>query len=190
MLRKSKINISVVEGKGACMRLIVRPETKEDYSAISEINELAFGQKNEGELIERLRKTGHYIPELSLVAVSGDRIVGHILFYPVLIRDESETHVSLALSPMAVHPDCQRKGVGVRLVQEGLAVAKQLGHDSVVVVGHPEYYPMFGFHPASNWDIKAPFDVPDEAFLALELIEGALMNVRGTVEYPEEFNEV
>jgi putative acetyltransferase len=91
---------------------------------------------------------------------------------------------------MAVHPECQRKGVGVRLVQEGLTIAKQLGHDSVVVVGHPEYYPMFDFRPASNWDIKAPFDVPDEAFLALELKDGALMDVSGTVEYPEEFNEV
>ena len=172
------------------MHLIVRSETKEDHSAISEISELAFGQKNEGELIERLRKTGHFIPELSLVAVSGDRIVGHILFYPVLIRDEGEPHASLALAPMAVHPECQRKGVGVRLVQEGLAIARRLGHNSVVVLGHPQYYPMFGFRLASNWNIRASFDVPDEAFLALELKDGALKDVSGTVEYPEAFNEV
>ena len=172
------------------MHLIVRPETEEDHAAISEINELAFGQKNEGELIERLRKTEHFIPELSLVAVSGDRRVGHILFYPVLIRDGKEPHASLALAPIAVHPDCQRKGVGVRLVQEGISVAKQLGYNSVVVVGHPEYYPMFGFKPASKWDIKAPFEVPDEAFLALELNDGALKDVSGTVEYPEEFNDI
>jgi predicted N-acetyltransferase YhbS len=98
---------------------------EEDHAEIRRINELAFGRKNEGDLIERLRKTEHFIPALSLVAVSGDRIVGHILFYPVLIRDGREPHASLALAPMAVHPECQRKGVGVRLVQEGLTIAKQ-----------------------------------------------------------------
>jgi putative acetyltransferase len=172
------------------MHLIVRPETVEDHDAIRKINELATGRKNNGDQIERLRRGKHFIPELSLVAESDNRIVGHILFYLVQIRGDRETHMSLALAPMAVHPECQRRGVGVRLVQEGLSVAKELGYDSVIVVGHPEYYSMFGFSPANSWNIKAPFDVPDDTFLALELIDGALQDVSGTVEYPEAFDEV
>lgn len=172
------------------MHLIVRTETVEDHDAISKIYEHAFAQKKEGDLIERLRRADRFIPELSLVAESDGTIVGHILFYPVLIRGESEAHMSLALAPMAVHPDCRRRGVGVRMVQEGLSAARDVGYDSVIVVGHPEYYPMFGFRPASTWNIRGPSDVSDDAFLALELIDGALKNVRGTVEYPEESDEV
>lgn len=170
------------------MKFTIRTERKEDYQSIQNVNDLAFGQKNEGKLIGKLRMTKSFISELSLVAESENKIVGHILFYPVHIRSEEDSHISLALAPMAVHPDYQRKGIGSRLILEGLSSAKGLGYDSVIVLGHPEFYAMFGFQPASAWNIKAPFDVPGNAFLAVELIDSSLKNVSGTVEYPEEFN--
>jgi len=91
---------------------------------------------------------------------------------------------------MAVLPRYQRSGVGKRLVREGLARARELGHRSVVVVGHPQYYPRFGFVPASRWKIKAPFEVPDDAFLALEIRKGTLDEAGGLVEYPAAFSEL
>jgi predicted N-acetyltransferase YhbS len=170
-------------------RLKIREETEYDYPKIREVNDLAFGQENEGRLIEKLRQTENFIPELSLVAEINNEVVGHILFYPVLIRSDSSKFQSLSLGPMAVTPEHQRQGIGSQLVKEGLEAAKTFGHRSVIVVGHPEYYPRFGFKPASQWKIKVPFDVPDEAFLALELVSGELKGKSGTVEYPEEFNE-
>ena len=170
-------------------RLKIREETENDYEKIREVNDSAFGQENEGHLIERLRQTEIYIPELSLVAELDDKIVGHILFYPIAIRSDASKFQSISLGPMAVTPALQRKGIGNQLVIRGLEAAKKLGHKSVIVVGHPEYYPKFGFDRASQWNIKVPFEVPDDAFLALELVEGELEGKSGTVEYPEEFNE-
>ncbi|UCE20801.1 MAG: N-acetyltransferase [Candidatus Aminicenantes bacterium] len=170
-------------------RLKIREETENDYPKTRGVNDLAFGQGDEGRLIEKLRQTEKFIPELSLVAELNDEIIGHILFYPVPIRSATSTFYSLSLAPMAVTPMYQRIGIGSRLVKEGLDVAKKLGHKSVIVVGHPEYYPRFGFKPASQWKIKVSFDVPDEAFLALELVNGELEGKSGTLEFPEEFNE-
>jgi putative acetyltransferase len=169
------------------MRIIIRPETEKDYPKIAEVNELAFGQGNESLLIEMLRNTSDYISDLSLVAEYKNDVVGHILFYPVKIIDSNRKHDTLALAPMSVHPDYQKKGIGSELIREGLKRAKDMGYVSVIVVGHPEYYPKFGFRKASKYDIQAPFDVPDDAFLALELIEGALKKIRGVVEYPKPF---
>ncbi len=126
---------------------------------------------------------------MSLVAELDNEIVGHILFYPITIRSDTAKFQSLSLGPMAVTPALQRKGIGSRLVIRGFEAAIKLGHTSVMVVGHPEYYPKFGFKPASQWNIQVPFEVPDDAFLALELAEGELEEKRGTVEYPEEFIE-
>jgi putative acetyltransferase len=151
-------------------RLKIRPETAQDLAKITEVNNLAFGQKNEGMLVEKLRQTDRFISELSLVAELEGRIVGHVLFYPVIIRSVDSEFLSLSLGPMAVIPELQRQGIGSRLVTEGLAAAARLGHRSVIVLGHPDYYPKFGFKPASRWNIKAPFDAPDEAFMALEEI--------------------
>jgi predicted N-acetyltransferase YhbS len=169
------------------MQIIIRPETENDYAKIAKVNELAFGQKNESLLIEKLRNTSDFIPELSLVAEYKNDVVGHILFYPVKINDGGVRHTSLVLAPMCVHPSHQSKGIGSSLVREGLKRAKDMGYSSVIVVGHPEYYPKFGFQKSSEYGIKAPFDVPDNAFLALELVEGALKKIKGIVEYPKPF---
>jgi predicted N-acetyltransferase YhbS len=170
--------------------LFIRPERKEDYPRITEINNLAFKQENEGRLVENLRKNTGFIPELSLVAQEDNEVVGHILFFPIKIIDDKLIHTSLALAPMSVHPEHQGKGIGSALVRQGLKAAKEKGFKSVIVVGHANYYPRFGFKPAASWNIKAPFDVPEDVFMAIELTENGLKNVRGTVKYPDEFNDV
>ena len=153
------------------------------------INDLAFGHSNEGVLIEKLRRSTGFIPGMSLVAESGDKVIGHILLYPVKIKDGNIAHAALALAPISVHPAYQRSGVGKALVKEGLRRARDMGFGSVIVLGHPEYYPRFGFKRASAFGIKAPPKVPENVFFAIELSYGALKNVKGIVEYPRSFNE-
>lgn len=172
------------------MQINLRPETINDYAGIKNINDLAFGQADEGLLIEKLRLNPDFIDKLSIVAEFKDKIVGHILFFPIKIQDGSKKHESLALAPMAVLPDFQNKGIGGQLVIKGLEIAKELGFKSVIVLGHKDYYPKFGFLPASIWGIKAPFDVPDEVFMAIELVGDGLKDVSGLVGYPKEFEEV
>ena len=170
--------------------LIIRPERKEDYPRITEINKLAFKQENEGRLVENLRKNTEFIPELSLVAQEDNEVVGHILFFPIKIIDDKLIHTSLSLAPMSVHPSRQKKGIGSALVRQGLKAAKEKGFKSVIVVGHANYYPRFGFKPAAGWNIKAPFEVPEDVFMAIELTENGLKNIAGTVKYHDEFNEI
>lgn len=172
------------------MNAKVGQEADKDYRGITNVNNLGFGQKNEGRLILRLRKTKKFIPELSLVAEIKGRIVGHILFYPIEIKSEGKIFPSLALAPMAVLPEYQKKGIGGKLVREGLKRARKLGFKSVIVLGHAAYYPRFGFEPASRWSIRSAFDVPDDVFMALELVKDGLKDVQGTIEYPPEFNDV
>ena len=172
------------------MNIIVRQETENDYSEITKVNDLAFGQPGEGLLVESLRLNTDFIKDLSLVAEIDKKVIGHILFFPIKIEKGETTHDSLALAPMSVLPEFQKKGIGSKLVTEGLKIAKELSHESVIVLGHENYYPKFGFVPASKWGIKSPFEVPDEVFLALELKEDGLKNVSGIVKYPKEFDEV
>ena len=166
--------------------MIIRREKKEDFNSISEVNEQAFKQKDESELIKRIRASKNFIPDLSLVAELNRKIIGYILFSKIKIIGIKE-YESLALAPMAVLPEFQKKGIGRKLINEGLKKARELGFNSVIVVGHQDYYPRFGFERASKWNIKCPFEVPDEAFLATELKEGALAEKSGIVEYPKEF---
>jgi len=129
------------------------------------------------------------VSELSLVAVLDENIVGHILFSKIKILGEQTTE-TLSLAPLAVVPTFQGKGIGGSLVRKGLSVALGLGFFSVIVLGHSEYYPRFGFRKASEWNIKCPFEAPDEAFLAIALVEGALSGSSGTVAYPKEFDGI
>ena len=166
----------------------ITPETEGDFDGITRLHNLAFNQTEEGELVKRLRKTSSFISELSLVAKIGREVVGHILFHPIRIKTETGECNSLALAPMSIHPDCQNTGIGSSLVRKGLATAKRLGFHSVLVVGHPRYYPRFGFKPANKWGISPPSEVPDNAFFAVELVKNGLKDCGGTVEYPKEFN--
>ena len=101
------------------MKILIKSETKKDYPVIKEINDLAFKQENESFLIETLRKTKDFIAELSLVAEVESKIIGHILFYPIVIVNDDKEHIALALAPMFVHPSYQRQGIGKKLVEEG-----------------------------------------------------------------------
>ncbi len=171
------------------MTIIIRQEMASDHEKVYEINRLAFNQENESKLIERIRESNNHVPELSLIAEIDDKIVGHIFFSKITIVGDS-TYDSLALAPMAVTPEYQRKGIGSKLVAKGLEKGKELGFNSIIVLGHKDYYPKFGFQRASKWGIKCPFEVPDEVFMAIELTEKALDGKSGIVQYPDEFNDV
>jgi len=173
------------------MRIEIHPEDKNQISAIYEINKNAFGREAEAKLVDLLRYSKTFIPELSLIAMVNGKAVGHILFTEIKIKNSNGyEYESLALAPMAVLSEYQRQGVGTRMIRAGLSIAKQLGHKSIIVLGHAKYYPQFGFLPAKNWNIKAPFDISNESFMALELVKDGLKNISGTVEYPKEFNTV
>lgn len=168
---------------------LVRPETPQDIASIASINRLAFHGEAEAGLVKTLRATTPAPKFLSLVAEWQRQPVGHTLFTPIQIQTESETKPAWALAPMAVLPEYQRKGVGTDLVRAGLARCVQAGPAIVIVLGHPHYYPRFGFEPASRWGLRCPFPAPDEAFMALALKPGALDGVVGDVEYPPAFHE-
>jgi putative acetyltransferase len=165
---------------------MIRREEPRDADAVRRVNELAFGQPTEANLVCELTAAG--ASTLSLVAEEGGCVVGHILFSPVTIETHAGQVIAVGLAPMAVLPDQQRKGIGTRLVQEGLAELKRLGHEVVVVVGHPDYYPRFGFSRASGFGLRTEIDCSDEAFMAIELRPGALAGRAGVVRYRPEFS--
>jgi len=168
----------------------IRPEQSSDYAAAEEVNRLAFGQDAEAQLVAKLREADGHDPALSLVAVSDGQVVGHILFSPILIETEGGKVAAMALAPMAVLPDYQRQGIGSALVRKGLEACRQAGHRIVVVLGHAEYYPRFGFKPANRHGLSSPFTVPDEVFMAMALVPGGLDDIGGVVRYPAAFDEV
>ena len=166
----------------------IRSELPEDVEAIYSLNQEAFEGTAEANLVNNLRTSNAMT--LSLVAIKNNEIVGHIAFSPVTIESDQTTVNAVGLAPMAVSPEFQRSGIGSQLVEEGLNRIRTAGYDLVIVLGHPEYYPRFGFVPAKKYGIRWEQDVPEEAFMIKELREGALKEVRGTVKYRPEFNEV
>jgi putative acetyltransferase len=170
--------------------LTIRPEQPADHEHVFQVNLLAFGQPAEARLVQALRRSPAFIPDLSLAAVEDERVVGHILFSRILVRSAAALHQALALAPMAVLPGYQRRGIGSALVKRGLSDARHSGHRVVVVVGHPAYYPRFGFIPGEPLGIRPPFQVSPGAFMVLGLQPDALAGVRGDVEYPPEFAEL
>lgn len=162
----------------------IRSERSGDIGAIHRINQEAFGTDAEARIVDLVR--GQARPIISLVAEDDGALIGHILFSPVTL--ERTTALVMGLAPMCVVPSRQRRGVGSTLVREGLAACHGLGAAGVVVVGHPEFYPRFGFLRASSLGLKVEFEVPDEAFMALELVEHSLRS-RGLVQYHAAFSE-
>ena len=172
--------------------MIVRPETTADHQAVARLLTDAFGGPAEARLVELLRTSPAYIPDLALVAEVDGTVVGHILFTVVAVEDRpaGETTPALALAPMAVAPAHQRTGVGTALAGAALERARRRPEAAVIVLGHPGYYPRFGFVPASRFGIEPPWsDIPDDAFLVLPL-PGYTEACRGVVVYPPAFDAV
>ena len=168
--------------------ITIRPERPEDASRVRHVNEQAFGQPAEADLVERLRQA--CTDTLSLVAEE-DAVVGHILFTSVVVESAGRRVLGMGLAPMAVLPDRQRQGIGSQLVRRGLDILRERGCPFVVVVGHPEYYPRFGFEPASTHGLASQWEsVPDAAFMVLVLDVHAMAGVSGVAKYREEFDEV
>lgn len=167
-------------------------EKEEDHIQVFRVIQMAFESDVEAKLVDALRLNKKaFIPELSIVAKSDKKLIGYILFTKNYITNSKGTvFESLTLAPLAIHPKYQKKGVGSQLIQRGLAKAKMAGYKSVIVLGHVEYYQKFGFTACYNWGIKAPFEVPADALMALELTKKGLQGVQGTISYPKEFDQV
>lgn len=168
--------------------MTIRPETPEDIAAIHRVNELAFGRLGEADLVDALREEAR--PFLSLVADQDGQVVGHICFTPVTIESEGGSFTAMGLAPMAVVPGLQNEGIGSQLVRSGLEECRRIGHDVVVVLGHSEYYPRFGFLPASRKGLRCEYPVPDEVFMVVELSPDALAGRTGLVKYHPAFARV
>lgn len=162
----------------------IKPEGAADIAAVRAVNRAAFETSTEADLVDALREQAEAI--VSLVAEDAGSVVGHILFSPVTLSGHAELKI-MGLAPMAVLPAQQRRGIGSALVRAGLDRCKALGCDALVVVGHPEYYPRFGFMPASRFGIGCEYGVPDEVFMALELEPGILRGKSGTIRYHAAF---
>ncbi|KXH86036.1 GNAT family N-acetyltransferase [Chryseobacterium kwangjuense] len=173
--------------------LKIRQEEEKDHLKVFHLTEEAFRNMEHSDhqehfLVERLRKSEAFIPELSLVAETGDgEIAGHILFTKLQIIDETETFESLALAPVSVHPDFQNQGIGSQLILHGHSIAKESRFTSVILIGHENYYPKFGYEKTSNFGISFPFEIPEINGMAVELVKNGLKNVKGIVKYPKEF---
>ncbi len=172
----------------------IRQEYSKDYNEVFNVIEQAFKTEKSSDhkeqfLVERLRKSDAFIPELSLVAEIDGKIVGHLLVTKLKIKNETEEFDSLALAPVAVLPEFQGNGIGGKLIVESHKKAKELGHKSIVLLGHENYYPKFGYQRADKYEIELPFEVPKENCMVIELVENGLKGVYGMVEYPKEFNE-
>ena len=163
----------------------IRDEIPSDIEAIHDVNEQAFDTDTEAVLVDSLRDAG--VVTLSLVAIEDDDIVGHILFTPVTIESEHAKYDAITLGPIAVLPEYQRRGIGTRLIEQAFEQCKTLGHNIVVLIGHPEYYPRFGFVPAKPKGLTSEFEVPDEAWMVAELVDNALDGVSGEVRFQPEF---
>ena len=178
--------ISLRTAQALCME--IRPEQVDDIDAVHQVNVRAFGRENEANLVVRLRGG---VSTFSFVAVKLDRVVGHVLFSPVLIDGECEgERLVLGLAPAAVMPEHQGQGIGSLLIQQGLKESARLGAQAIVVVGAPEYYRRFGFRSAKEQGLRCEYDVPDDSFMVLELVQGTLKNCAGIVKYRPEFSMV
>lgn len=165
----------------------IRDERATDKSVISRIHTQAFSTEVEAKLVDALRASDE--PLISLVAEDGGELVGHILFSPVTLTGNKDLRV-IGLAPMAVLPTHQRKGIGTALVKQGLKRCQEDGYDAVVVLGHADYYPRFGFSPAGERGITCEYDVPSEAFMAKELKTGCLQGRQGTIRYHAAFRQL
>lgn len=173
--------------------IIIRQEERKDHQQVFQLTEEAFKEMEHSDhqeqfLVEKLRESEAFIPELSLVAEDENgTIAGHILLTKIKIVNDKELFDSLALAPVSVKPEFQNRGIGAELIINGHRIAKELGYESVILIGHEKYYPRFGYKKTSNFGISFPFDIPEENGMAVELVKDGLNNKKGVVKYPQEF---
>jgi putative acetyltransferase len=166
------------------MPIEIQEERPSDIAAIRDVNRRAFGQDQEANIVDALRSNGGSL--LSLVASLNGRVVGHIMYSPITVRDVT----GAALGPMAVLPEYQRQAIGTKLVETGNEKLKAAGYPFIIVVGHPDYYPRFGFTPASAHGITCEWELPDNVFMLLVLDEPRMQGVSGLAKYRDEFSTV
>ncbi|MCT9095770.1 GNAT family N-acetyltransferase [Haloarchaeobius sp. HME9146] len=170
-----------------------RPETAADRAAVEAVHRAAFPTDDEAELVAALRESEAFVPDLSIVADDGGRVVGHVLFTEVSVTagdagsDAAHSDAALTLAPVAVHPDRQGEGIGSDLVRHGLAACAAAGYDLVVLHGDPAFYSRFGFEPATPYGLDHPFKLPDEDFQVRWLGEERDERIGGRVTYDAAF---
>ncbi|MBC2253598.1 N-acetyltransferase [Listeria welshimeri] len=170
--------------------MIIRKEQPQDFQAIRRVNEEAFKGTVEADLIESIRSSDYYQPSLSLVVEAFDgNIVGYLMFSEISLEAAGGSRFILALAPLAVLPEYQGSRIGSKLMEEGIRLAREKAYPAIAVLGHADFYPRFGFISSEQFGIRAPFDVPAEYFMLLELYDGSLENLAGTIHYPAAFSE-
>jgi len=169
--------------------ITIRSERPTDAPAVADLLEQAFGGTGEVNLVAALRR--HDAVTVALVALVNEQVVGHILFSPVSLEVDPAYANAVALAPLAVLPGYQRQGIGGRLIQAGLAACREAGYALVVVLGHSDYYPAYGFQPAKRYGLSCAYVPPDhDAFMVQELQPGALAGKHGRVTFHPEFDQV
>jgi putative acetyltransferase len=171
--------------KGVCVLIEIREERPDDVAAVRDLNRRAFGQDQESNIVDALRANGAAL--LSLVATLNGHVVGYIMYSPMSVGGNV---TGAALGPMAVLPECQRQGIGSKLVEAGNQKLKDAGCPFIIVVGHADYYPRFGFRPASEHSIKCEWDVPDDVFMLFVLDQAKMEGVSGLATYRHEFSSI
>ena len=168
-------------------KLKIRAEAPADYNELFHLHYTAFGEReDESRLSERIRESQEFIPELSLVALSNNLIVGHALFSKAVVVNNDTQHEVIILAPIGVKPEFQKQGVGSALIRKGLQLAKELNYSHIFLIGHPTYYPKFGFEPARPYGFELiQFNVPNEVFMVAHLREDVKLD--GELRYPKSF---
>lgn len=174
------------------MRVIIRPEQPTDYSEIARLLKAAFSEHEYSEqpahlLVERLRKSRAYSPDLALVAESGQRLLGYVLLVPVSLADEASDVSLLAMAPLAVDPSCQRQGIGALLMQKAQERAKSQGCSAIILVGDPAFYTKLGYELMRFFQLELPFKVPEAHCMVQVLNKEKLKDLKGRVVYPAAF---
>jgi putative acetyltransferase len=167
--------------------MLIRLEKQKDNATVPIINQSAFNTPAEADLVDVLRKEAR--PLISLVAEEDGEVVGHILFSPVNLSGKPGLKI-MGLGPTAVLPRCQGRGIGSALVRAGLQRCREIGFGAVVVLGHPWFYPRFGFVPSVRYGINSDYEVPEDVFMLTELQPGYLEGAGGTIHYHPAFSRV